>query len=271
MKSWHTSTLIKRALSRSNESDSYWNCVHELRRRPSQETFDAAVSLTKANTNAKKALGADILAQLGTPAKPFYEPSLTALWSLLKSPKSPMVLYSVLTAIGHLQKETDSRRIKDVTTLSSHPSDEVRMGVVHALLGRRDERSIKTLVRLSADKKSDIRDWATFGLGTLIDVDTPIVRKALERRLADPDLDTRSEALMGLASRKAPSCKEHLIHELKSAEPTSLVFDSAAALGDPALLPLVQTHYTDIDRDTDSGWLASLDEACKALSNEVQD
>ncbi len=96
--------------------------------------------------------------------------------------------------------------------------------------------------------------------------DDALIYPWLVCRLRDPDLDTRCEALMGLARRKAPSCKKHLIHELKSTEPTSLVFEAAAALGDHSLLPLVETHYTGIDADTDPGWLASLADACRALS-----
>src|SRR5262249_16743405 len=46
-----------------------------------------------------------------------------------------------------------------------------------------------------------VRDWATFGLGQLIERDTPKLRAALLVRLEDPDEKTRIEAVRGLARR----------------------------------------------------------------------
>jgi HEAT repeat protein len=52
------------------------------------------------------------------------------------------------------------------------------------------------------DPDSDVRDWATFGLGTQSDADSEVIREALFERLADTDEDTRAEAAVGLAKRK---------------------------------------------------------------------
>jgi len=65
-----------------------------------------------------------------------------------------------------------------------------------------DQRSIAGLIRLSADSSVEVRDWATFGLGSLTDVDTPEVRDAFVARLVDDDAIVRGEAFVGLAKRQ---------------------------------------------------------------------
>ncbi len=61
--------------------------------------------------------------------------------------------------------------------------------------------AVDVLAVLSRDPDTDVRGWATFGLGSMIDRDTAQVRAALIARLDDPDADTRGEALVGLAAR----------------------------------------------------------------------
>jgi HEAT repeat protein len=82
-----------------------------------------------------------------------------------------------------------------------------------------------------------VRDWATFGLGTQIDTDTPEIREALHQRLNDPDADTRAEAMVGLARRKDLSALEPILEGLSGDEVDDLVIEAAAELGDPRLLP----------------------------------
>jgi HEAT repeat protein len=140
--------------------------------------------------------------------------------------------------------------------------------VVNALLARSDKTSVATLIQLSTDKAASVRDWATFGLGSQIDVNSPSIRKALADRLDDPDLDTRTEALMGLARRKDPRALEMLKRELVGLEPTSLVFDAAAELRDRSLLPLIEKHRNTVDTATNPGWIAAVCEAHERLSKE---
>lgn len=266
MKSWRVPTLIRRALARTDQSEPYWKCVRELQIRGTEEVFDAAAQLCRKRDNASRSLGADILGQLGTPNRPFRKRSLEILWSLLSLAKSPKVLNSALVAIGHLQEKSDARKIRLVTNLANHSSETVRYGVVHALLSRSDPLSVKTLIGLSNDKVATVRDWATFGLGSMTELDSPRIRKALKERLDDSDLDTRHEALVGLARRKSRDARDRLIAELQEPEPYSLVFEAAIEFDDPSLLPLIEKHRQTVDDRTDPAWLSEVEFACEMLS-----
>jgi hypothetical protein len=92
------------------------------------------------------------------------------------------------------------------------------------------------LGQLAGDGCSGVRDWAVFGLGSLLSVDTPAVRRVLRDRLWDSDLDVRLEALVGLAERRDPGVLDLIRDELQADTVEPLVVDAARALADPGLV-----------------------------------
>jgi HEAT repeat protein len=116
--------------------------------------------------------------------------------------QDPEVLGDALVALGHLN---DDRAIPVAVSLIGHSSAKVRRGVVMALSRHDDEAAIGGLIQLSCDSDDDIREWATFGLGMLIDTDTDGIRAALLVRLTDDHPDVRVEAIAGLARRGSKS------------------------------------------------------------------
>jgi HEAT repeat protein len=99
------------------------------------------------------------------------------------------------------------------------------------------EPAIQTLIELSRDIDHNVRNWATFGLGALIDADSPGVRQALYDRLFDEDEETHLEAIWGLSQRKDPRVIDFLVKRLLS---ETVGFDdlrAAEAMGAPELLP----------------------------------
>ena len=62
--------------------------------------------------------------------------------------------------------------------------------------------AIEALIPLTADSDADVRDWATFAIGTQSDADYPELREALVQRLDDKSSKVREEAIAGLAKRK---------------------------------------------------------------------
>lgn len=180
-----------------------------------------------------------ILAQLGIPRRSFPDQSLDILLPLLALERDADLLSDIAFALGHIG---DERAVEPLSRLRDHPSRDVRYGVVHGLLCQEDERAIQALIELSADEDTDVRDWATFGLGSQIAADTPEIRDALLARLADEDGATRGEALVGLARRGDERVIEPLIRGLSSDNAGNLAVEAAHELGDarlgPALLRL---------------------------------
>src|SRR5439155_3515581 len=105
------------------------------------------------------------------------------------------VVSSALVALGHL----GTGDAVSIASLVSHASEDVRYAVAYCLGARDEPIARKTLIILSHDSDPDVRSWATFGLGTLSNIDSEDIRLALLARLSDLDSDVRGEAMRGLA------------------------------------------------------------------------
>lgn len=111
------------------------------------------------------------------------------------------VLQSCIVALGHLSY---LEGVQTICGFSSHPSADLRHAVAVALGGMADEDSnaASALLKLMQDPDDDVRDWATFGIGVLSELDTPAIRDALYQRLDDGHFETHCEAMTGLGKRK---------------------------------------------------------------------
>ena len=211
-----TADLIEQALAAAAGSEERRTPVRDLQRRHDRETFDAAMALCRSEDPRRRVLGIDILSQLGylenDADRPFREPTIVWLLELAEIEDAIDVLSEIGTGLGHLK---DARAIDLLVRMAGHESPAVRFGAVEGLLGHDDDRAVDALVTLSTDVAARVRDWATFGLGSLIERDTPQVREALMARLEDTDPDTRGEALVGLAARGDRRAIEPLLAELE--------------------------------------------------------
>ena len=264
--SWRVPTLVRRALTAKNE-DLSWKCIVVLQRRGTLEVLAAATQLCHSDKAREREVGADILGQARAPDKDSSREALKVLHRMLRSELVPDVLDSVLVAIGHAQHAEDRRGLRRIAAFRRHPNKNVRFGVVMALSGREDSISVRTLIELTRDPAGLVRDWSTFGVGTLIDLDTPRIRRILRERLADTDNETRCEAIMGLAKRKDRSTKGALLLELASDRVTTLAFEAAAEYGDRDMILHLQRHLRVAQAEDrgDSYWLRVLKDAVKTL------
>ena len=245
----HSSVDELYALARSAEDEeAYWAVVSELHTRVNDHTFRIADVLCDSLAVGERCLGADVLGQLGavdgqSPAEgPFAAAAGRVLVRLLEEDDEPAVLASAAIGVGHLR---DERAIDRLAALASHASPEVRRSVVHGLMGHDDDRAVRALVVLSDDDDPSVRDWATFSLGVQIDRDTPEVREALAARLADPDVNTRQEAILGLAERHDERALDAAVAAASAAGEASVSLNRAIVLlaartADPRLAPYVE-------------------------------
>ena len=223
--------LINVALTETDEWIA-WDAVAALQWKGTAEAFQRAQSFCRSPCPQERRLGADILGQLGIPDRTFPRESAAILLSMLDSEKDAGVLVSIFSAFGHLH---DSAVIGVAPRFVIHPDRDVRIGVVMALTGHASEAAVDMMIQLTRDANADVRDWATFGLGTRLKLDTPKIRNALAARLDDPDEDTRGEAMIGLACRNDQRAIPAILKDLKAGI-TDKPLDAAAYCQSPELL-----------------------------------
>ncbi len=142
----------------------------------------------------------------------------------------------------------------------------MRQGVAFGLARIDDRRASDALIELSRDADREVRNWATFGLGSISTADYPSVRVALAERLNDEDAEISMEAVAGLAERKDARALTVLRVLLAGdfGEVTAGHLDACASLGDPSLLPGLLNLQECIAPNNDAYWIRCLNEAIAA-------
>ncbi|MEO8028172.1 MAG: HEAT repeat domain-containing protein [Bryobacteraceae bacterium] len=224
--------LFAKALDGEYDDDEPWSAVHALHGMRDRAVFDRAAAWCASGDPLKRARGADVLAQIGKSAdqntNAFPEESYEAVVRMLEREKDPRPLSSGLFALGHLDQPAGLPLVLDHVT---HANERVRFAAAFALgCFEKEPGATHALLTLMTDPSNDVRDWATFAVGVLGSADTPEIREALFARTADPDIDTREEAMVGLAKRKDPRVVGPLLAELAQLELTSRSDEAARLL-----------------------------------------
>jgi methionyl-tRNA formyltransferase len=166
--------------------------------RGDEEVLFRARAMAGEEDPRERGIAAFLLGQLGTPVPTFPVESAAALEAMAARESDPGVLEAIAHGFGHLGEPYG---LDTLLRLAAHGDPRVREAAAIGLAGREAPRAVDALIRLSRDEASDVRDWATFALGTLASNDTVELREALAARLGDPDPETRLEAVHGLALR----------------------------------------------------------------------
>lgn len=217
----------------SKDVEKQWELIHELHQSSSSVVHKHCIAKCKSDDPLERTIAADILGQLGCFGKdnPFREKSIPALIPLLKDPDENVVDASI-TAISHLQMADE---ILSCLELAKHDSNLIRLSMARCLGFVDSPKARRVLIKLSRDNDDDVRNWATFGLGSQCENNTKEIRAALYDRLNDDDEETRNEAILGLARRKILDVLPALLQELsaKPADRSPLATESARELLEP--------------------------------------
>ncbi|MGO8862477.1 MAG: HEAT repeat domain-containing protein [Acidimicrobiales bacterium] len=183
---------------------------------------------------------------------PEYIPEvLPELIAMLDENQDPDVLVAVIQALGHAWTE---QACLAVVPFSGHSDPCVRLAAVQAMPGGVDSSTgsaavASALIDRFHDDDSEVRDWATFGVGSMLDIDSDEIREALLGNIDDPDYDVQCEAVVGLARRKDSAAMEPTIRLLTSQSVGRLAVESAGLLADARFLPALQelSGWWDVD------------------------
>lgn len=188
------------------------------------------------------------------------------LVTILTATDRPRVVRAVVEALGHAWHPSAASALLSHVA-HDHLDPQVRLALAQALPGGIDDegdlrdRVVVVLTQLTHDPETPVRDWAAFGLGQL-QARSPAARDALAALLADPDHDTRSEALLALAcaadERALPALRLRLDHH---EELSLLELEAAVALAAPELHPALRQLAED--------WAADQDEFTELLATAL--
>lgn len=221
--------LFAKTLSGEYDDEAPWDAVRELHRIGTREVLDRAVRWCHSEVPLQRARGADVLAQLGRtaehPSNNFPEECYYAVAEMAATEEVSQPLSSAIYALGHIG---NPRAVPIIVPHCAHSDADVRFAVAFACgsLGN-ESLAVGTLIMLMSDEDEDVRDWATFGLGSLSESDAAGVRDALAEALEDAVDDVRLEAVMGLAKRHDKRVLPHLFRELELPEPDERALEAA--------------------------------------------
>jgi hypothetical protein len=218
---------------RNPETDEAGQALGIVQYRGGKEEFEIAAQFARSNLAQERRVAADILAQMGWQDMTYLSESTEILLGLLNDPDE-LVIQAAAIACGHRKSPQSIARL---VALARHPNDGVRYGVAYGLAGQDELAAIAALVLLSKDEDRDVRDWATFALGSQTDLDTPDLGEALRARLTDRDPEIRGEALVGLGRRHDEHLKAAILIELSGEFHGDWAFEAAEAIADPDFIP----------------------------------
>lgn len=245
------------------DSDEGEEALSILHYRGGVEELGHGIRLAKSPNEIERIAGADLLAQLGWGEPTYLEETVAILIELLSDPVDSVVS-SAAIALSHRHHP---RCIGPLLSLASHPNPAVRYGVVLALGGREESDAVSGLIELTRDRERDVRNWATFGISQLIELNSPEIREALIARADDEDPEIRGEALIGLSLRADPRALAFVQREVRGDFHGSWAVEAAGRLGHPTLHPLLEELFLRLDpedREQFGGVFTEAIESCRS-------
>lgn len=249
--SWSTPQLVELAVTRATTSgpddDAYREPIRFLHRRDPKEVFALVAPLATDPDTRLRSLVPEVLRFLGGRPQPLLTETVALFRKMLATEKSADVIASIGAAFVDLR---DAAGAELMEPYAAHADHGVREVVAHALLTRPDERSIALWIAMTSDSSAEVRNAATFALGSEIAMDTEAIRTALARRLTDSADEVRVEAILGLALRGDARALPKLKAGLASDDLWPHYVDAAFHLASPDLCDVLHELEDTADEET---------------------
>ena len=258
-KDWASEKIFDRLVNNKSKK-TYWDNITELRKRVNDDVYNLAYKLSHSESDKKKIIGIDVLAQLGFDTRYRQLETISLYFELLETKQSDNVLFSILFGISHNNENLTKKQISKLIGFKDSKNSDIRFSLVSALSGVEHSMAIETLIELSNDSFSSIRNWATFGLGTLCELDNDQIIEALWKRTKDKHQETKLEAIVGLANRNEIKVREPIIDELKNGEYGTLLFEAIETLNDKNFIPFLKNNLISAENDNgiNEKWILDL-------------
>ena len=231
------------ATNEAGDPDMYWDLINTLHDRDAREVWALVEPLARDGDVRLQQLVPDVLRLLGREAQPLARETLE-LFAQMLSRDPPAEL---LACIGNACADFHDGSV--VTMLgphAGHVDPAVREAVLHAVRRSGHPDAVAALINLSRDPLDDLREWATFALGSQLPlVDGVDVREALAARLTDGHEPTRDEAVIGLGLRGDARALGPLRAQLERGYVGLALFEAAHALASPLLTPVLTSLKND--------------------------
>lgn len=255
--------------SGDDSDDFYWECICKLQRSASENVLDTCKLYSVDEDWAKRGVAVDICSEMGirnesiTGIPAFPDERETILINIAQEEKDSRVIEALGYALSHFKVPG---AIEFLAIHKNHIDAEIRLAVAHGLCGYESEVAISSLLELMKDEDEDVRDWATFGIGTQIETDTDEIRDALYENL-DVEYDGQYyEALNGLCERHDPRGMS-LLKEIIVKGPADVwILDIAYETKSNEMLPYL--HNIPKDQLSDEKILRAWKYAVKNCSDE---
>lgn len=243
------------AVNERGDPDVYWELVSALHDSEPAEVWALVAPLATHEDVRLQQLVPDVLRLLGREAQPLAMQTLELFAQMVAASPPAELLASIANACVAFH---DPSVVTMLAPHAAHPDDTVREAVLHAVRRSGRPEAIAALISLSGDPVEELREWATFALGSQLPlVDAAEIRDALATRLTDPHEATRDEAVIGLGLRADARALGPLRAQLERGFVGEALFQAARALASPTLRaaldalvqnPKVQATLTDEER-----------------------
>jgi Ankyrin repeats (3 copies) len=229
--------------------------IEELRTRGTRPVVERAMQMVRSQNGIERLVGIAVLNDFGARKNfPFRDEYALVLVGALYTDDE----VQLARTINCVAKTESDCALEPLLLLSRHRSEAVRLSVAQGLpsFGRGERCSesdpmVSALLDLMDDQDEEVRNWATFGIGSQVSVDGPAIRSALRARLADNNDDARAEAVIGLVQRRDPCSYDTVLRELTNEWVGRLAVQAAALLGDERLASPLQdlASWWDVDSE----------------------